>query len=240
MPTVLHAAAPPTRQERQLSTVSGVDKATGYIAASWYDCRNARGEDGHGCGRPDSFTQFWATYSTDGGARFAPGFGVSRGHLQRDGCSQLLRLRRLHPSRLPVTPVLPGLVRQLRQHRHQPGRQAAQARLREEQLDFLAGQVPGRALAAKTMVGDSTTLGDIRRIGDALLLLVDPKRSDPKEHAEMTKTLHQWAAGDRPGGPLGFELIKRVQVVRARLSHVPAQLKPEFGCLCSNRRKVCR
>jgi hypothetical protein len=34
-----------------------------------------------------------------------------------------------------------------------------QARLREEQLDFLAGRVPERALAAEIMVGDSTTGG---------------------------------------------------------------------------------
>ena len=56
-----------------------VDQATGDVAAGWYDCRNAQGHGGHGCARPDTYTQFWASYSTDGGARFAPGFRVSQG-----------------------------------------------------------------------------------------------------------------------------------------------------------------
>jgi hypothetical protein len=56
-----------------------VDQATGDVAVGWYDCRNARGQGGHGCTRPDSYTQFWATYTTDGGARFVPDFRVSRG-----------------------------------------------------------------------------------------------------------------------------------------------------------------
>jgi hypothetical protein len=75
-----------------------------------------------------------------------------------------------------------------------------QARLREEQLDFLTGRAPDRALAAEIIVGESTTRGDVRHVDDALLLFVDPKRSDPGQHAEMTKTLDQWAMGDRPGG----------------------------------------
>jgi hypothetical protein len=56
-----------------------VDQATGDVAASWYDCRNAQGQGGHGCRRPDSYAQLWATYSTDGGATFAPDFRVSQG-----------------------------------------------------------------------------------------------------------------------------------------------------------------
>jgi hypothetical protein len=106
-----------------------------------------------------------------------------------------------------------------------------QARLREEQLDFFAGRVPDRALAAEIMVGDSTTRGDIRNAGDALLLFVDPKRSDPRQHAAMTKTLDQWASGDRPGGPMGFELAKRVHVVRARLSWLRAAYLVAFAAL---------
>jgi hypothetical protein len=106
-----------------------------------------------------------------------------------------------------------------------------QARLREEQLDFLAGRVPERALAAEIMVGDSTTEGDIRHVGDALLLLVDPKRSDPRQHAEMTKTLDQWAAGGRPGGLMGFGLTKRAHVVRARLSWLRAAYLVAFAAL---------
>jgi hypothetical protein len=56
-----------------------LDPATGDIAVGWYDCRNAHGQGGHGCARPDTYTQFWATYSTDGGTRFAPDFQVSQG-----------------------------------------------------------------------------------------------------------------------------------------------------------------
>lgn len=56
-----------------------VDQATGDVAVGWYDCRNARGAGGHGCRQPDSFTQFWATFSTNGGVRFAPDFRVSKG-----------------------------------------------------------------------------------------------------------------------------------------------------------------
>ena len=81
------------------------------------------------------------------------------------------------------------------------------------------------------MVGDSTTRGDVRNVDDALLLLVDPKRSDPRQHAEMAKTLQQWAAGDRPGGPMGFELTRRVQVVRAQLSWVRAAYLVAFAAL---------
>ena len=56
-----------------------VDQVTGHVAVGWYQCRNARGEGRNGCRRPDSFAQFWATYSTDGGATFAPDFRVSEG-----------------------------------------------------------------------------------------------------------------------------------------------------------------
>ena len=56
-----------------------LDPATGAVVAGWYDCRNAHGQGGHGCARPDTYTQFWATYSTDGGRRFAPDFRVSQG-----------------------------------------------------------------------------------------------------------------------------------------------------------------
>jgi hypothetical protein len=56
-----------------------LDPATGDIAVGWYDCRTAHGQGGHGCARPDTYTQFWATYSTHGGTSFAPDFPVSRG-----------------------------------------------------------------------------------------------------------------------------------------------------------------
>lgn len=56
-----------------------LDRATGDVAVGWYDCRTAHGRGGHGCARPDSYAQFWATYSTDGGSTFAPDFRVSQG-----------------------------------------------------------------------------------------------------------------------------------------------------------------
>jgi hypothetical protein len=56
-----------------------LDPATGDVAVGWYDCRNAGGQGGHGCARPDTYTQFWATYSTDGGTRFTPDSRVSQG-----------------------------------------------------------------------------------------------------------------------------------------------------------------
>jgi hypothetical protein len=56
-----------------------LDPATGDVAVGWYDCRNAHGQGGHGCARPDTYTQFWATYSTDSGSTFASGFRVSQG-----------------------------------------------------------------------------------------------------------------------------------------------------------------
>jgi hypothetical protein len=56
-----------------------LDPATGDVAVGWYDCRNSKGQGGHGCARPDSYTQFWATYSTDGGTRFVRDFRVSQG-----------------------------------------------------------------------------------------------------------------------------------------------------------------
>jgi BNR/Asp-box repeat len=56
-----------------------VDQATGYLAVGWYDCRNARGQGGAGCRKPDSYAQFWAAISTDGGRTFKPAFQVSRG-----------------------------------------------------------------------------------------------------------------------------------------------------------------
>jgi len=57
-----------------------VDQATGDVAASWYDCRNDRGQGGPGDPDriPNNDTQTWATYSTDGGATFTPNFRVSK------------------------------------------------------------------------------------------------------------------------------------------------------------------
>ena len=58
-----------------------VDQATGDVAASWYDCRNDRGQGGPGDpdGIPNNDTQTWATYSANGGVTFTPNFRVSKG-----------------------------------------------------------------------------------------------------------------------------------------------------------------
>ncbi len=58
-----------------------VDQASGDVAVSWYDCRNDLGTGGPGDtdGVPNDDAQIWATYSTDGGATFAPNFRVSAG-----------------------------------------------------------------------------------------------------------------------------------------------------------------
>jgi len=48
---------------------------------SWYDCRSDLGAGGSGDtdGIPNDDAQIWATFSTDGGADFAPNFRVSAG-----------------------------------------------------------------------------------------------------------------------------------------------------------------
>jgi hypothetical protein len=58
-----------------------LDQTTGYIAVSWYDCRNDQGTGGPGDtdGIPNDEAQFWATVSTDGGLSFAPNVQVSAG-----------------------------------------------------------------------------------------------------------------------------------------------------------------
>lgn len=49
-----------------------VDQSTGDVAVSWY-------KSGDAGGMPDGDTQIWATFSVDGGVRFAPDFRVSKG-----------------------------------------------------------------------------------------------------------------------------------------------------------------
>jgi hypothetical protein len=107
----------------------------------------------------------------------------------------------------------------------------AQARLREEQLDFLGGRAPDQALTGKIMVDESMTRGDISHVDDAFLLFVDPRRSDPRQHAEMMARLDQAAAGNRPDGQIGFELTKQVDLVRARLSWLRAAYLVAFAAL---------
>ena len=65
----------------QFFPATAVDQATGDVAASWYDCRNDRGQGGPGDPDriPNNDTQTWATYSTTGGVTFTPNFRVSKG-----------------------------------------------------------------------------------------------------------------------------------------------------------------
>ncbi|MBO0786765.1 MAG: exo-alpha-sialidase, partial [Actinobacteria bacterium] len=65
----------------QFMPAIAVDQATGNVAVSWYDSRDDLGTRGPGDtdGIPNDDAQIWATYSTDGGATFAPNFRVSAG-----------------------------------------------------------------------------------------------------------------------------------------------------------------
>ena len=65
----------------QYDPAIALDQSSGALALSWYDTRNDLGAGGSGDtnGVPNDDFQIWATYSTNGGATFAPNFRVSRG-----------------------------------------------------------------------------------------------------------------------------------------------------------------
>jgi hypothetical protein len=65
----------------QYDPAIALDQSTGTVALSWYDTRNDLGTGGSGDtdGIPNDDFQIWATYSTNGGATFAPNFRISRG-----------------------------------------------------------------------------------------------------------------------------------------------------------------
>lgn len=65
----------------QYDPAIALDETTGTLALSWYDTRNDLGTGGSGDtnGIPNNDFQIWATYSSNGGASFAPNFRVSRG-----------------------------------------------------------------------------------------------------------------------------------------------------------------
>jgi hypothetical protein len=65
----------------QYNPAIALDQSSGDVAVSWYDTRNDLGSDGSGDtdGVPNDDFQIWATYSTNGGATFAPNFRVSQG-----------------------------------------------------------------------------------------------------------------------------------------------------------------
>jgi hypothetical protein len=106
-----------------------------------------------------------------------------------------------------------------------------QAAHREAQHDFLANRAPDRALPAEFTVGDVTTRGDVRRVGDALLLSVVPDVNNPRDLEARTRTLDAWAAGEASDGRMGFRLTERVSVVKARLSWVRAAYLAAFAAL---------
>lgn len=65
----------------QFMQAIALDQTTGALAVSWYDARSDLGAGGEGDTNhvPNDDVQIWATYSTNGGATFAPNFRVSRG-----------------------------------------------------------------------------------------------------------------------------------------------------------------
>ncbi|TMK96757.1 MAG: exo-alpha-sialidase [Actinobacteria bacterium] len=65
----------------QFNPAIAVDQATGFVGVGWYDARNDLGNGGPGDtdGVRNDDAQFWATFSTDGGATFASNFQVSQG-----------------------------------------------------------------------------------------------------------------------------------------------------------------
>ena len=65
----------------QYNPAIALDQTTGNVALSWYDTRNDLGTGGSGDtdGIPNDDFQVWGTYSTDGGATFAPNFRISPG-----------------------------------------------------------------------------------------------------------------------------------------------------------------
>ena len=65
----------------QFNPAIALDQSTGDVAVSWYDARNdlGTGRTGDTDGVPNDDVQIWATFSTDGGATFAPNFRVSAG-----------------------------------------------------------------------------------------------------------------------------------------------------------------
>lgn len=65
----------------QYNPAIALDQSSGDVAVSWYDTRNDLGSGGSGDtdGIPNDDFQIWATYSTNGGASFAPNVRVSSG-----------------------------------------------------------------------------------------------------------------------------------------------------------------
>jgi len=65
----------------QFNPAIALDPSTGAVGVAWYDAREDLGAGGPGDtdGVPNDDAEFWATYSTDGGATLVPNFKVSAG-----------------------------------------------------------------------------------------------------------------------------------------------------------------
>jgi hypothetical protein len=65
----------------QFNPAIAFDQTSGAVAVSWYDARDDMGQGGSGDtdGVRNTDVRVWATYSTDGGATFAPNLQVSEG-----------------------------------------------------------------------------------------------------------------------------------------------------------------
>ena len=105
-----------------------LDPTTGKLAVVWYDARADLGAAGR------ATPTAWRTTTPSSGARSAPTAGDvhsehpdQRRHLQLARLRQRHRLRRLHRPVVLRRDRAPGVVRQLQQHRQQPGRRAAPA-----------------------------------------------------------------------------------------------------------------
>ena len=110
------------------------------VAVVWYDARNDLGTGGAGDtdGVPNDDAQFWGAFTSDG-SDFTPNVQISAGTSNSARLGQRDRLRRLQRARVLRRRRAPGVVRQLQQHRDQPGRNAEEARHLHGQRPTLRG-----------------------------------------------------------------------------------------------------
>jgi HNH endonuclease len=104
----------------------------------------------------------------------------------------------------------------------------ADAERREAMHNFFAGRSSGRDLRAEFAVGDVKIKGNIDSTSGAILLSVVPKANNPRDVAEMCRTLEAWAA-EGVGGRIGFRFAERVSLTSARLSWVRAAYLAAFA-----------
>ena len=77
-----------------------LDPTTGNLAFGWHDARNDAGDNGPGDtdGKPNTDAMYYVTFSTDGGATFAPAVAASTGVSNAKAAQNGDRLRRLQRS----------------------------------------------------------------------------------------------------------------------------------------------